>query len=99
MKFTSRSLFCQVVVACVALASHIALAQGDIDGCQFLPTNNIWNVPVDALPLDSSSTAYVNTIGAGVVAHADFGSGLWDGGPIGIPCVVVTSTQSLFTVS
>ena len=99
MKFTSRFLFCQVVVACVALASRIALAQGDIDGCQVFPTNNIWNVPVDTLPLDSSSTAYVNTIGAGVFAHADFGSGVWDGGPIGIPFVVVTSTQSLVNVS
>jgi hypothetical protein len=99
MKFTSRSLFCQVVVACVALASRIPLAQGDINGCQLFPTNNIWNVPVDTLPLDSSSAAYVKTIGAGVFAHADFGSGLWDGGPIGIPFVVVSNSQPLVNVT
>ena len=99
MKFTSRSLFCQVVVACVALASRIALAQGDIDGCQVFATNNIWNVLVDTLPLDSSSAAYVNTIGASASAHADFGSGLWDGGTIGIPYVVVSNSQPLVNVS
>jgi len=81
------------------LVSPIALAQGYLDGCQLFPTNNIWNVPVDNLPLDSSSAAYVKTIGAGVFAHADFGSGLWDGSPIGIQFVAVTSTQPLVNVS
>jgi hypothetical protein len=81
------------------LMSQIADAQGDINGCQVFPTNNIWNVPADNLPLDSNSAAYVNTIGAGVFAHADFGSGLWDGGPIGIPFVVVSNSQPLVSVS
>jgi hypothetical protein len=99
MKFTSRSLFCQVFVVYAVLASRNALAQGGIDGCQLFPTNNIWNVPVDSLPLDSSSAAYVNTTGAGAFAHADFGSGLWDGGPIGIPFVVVSNSQPLVSVS
>jgi hypothetical protein len=54
---------------------------------------------VDTLPLDSSSAAYVKTIGAGVFAHADFGSGLWDGGPIGIPFVVVSNSQPLVNVT
>ena len=31
------------------------------------------------------SQAYVNTIGATKGVHTDFGAGLWDGGPIGIP--------------
>ncbi|HUK82017.1 MAG TPA: hypothetical protein VLZ12_05230, partial [Verrucomicrobiae bacterium] len=77
----------------------MALAQADIDGCQLFPTNNIWNVAVDNLPLDSNSAAYVNTIGAGASMHADFGSGLWDGGPIGIPFVVVSGSQPLVNVS
>ncbi len=88
-----------MVGAYAVLVSRIALAQGDINGCQLFPTNNIWNVPVDNLPLDSSSAAYVNTIGAGVFAHADFGSGLWDGGPIGIPFVVVSNSQPLVNVT
>ena len=33
-------------------------------------------------------------IGAGDHVHADFGSGLWEGGPIGIPITVVRGTQA-----
>ena len=88
-----------MIVTCTTLASQIAFAQADIDGCQLFPTNNIWNMPVDNLPLDSSSAAYVNTIGAGASMHADFGSGLWDGGPIGIPFVAVSGSQPLVSVS
>jgi len=45
------------------------------------------------LPVDANSAAYVATIGASANVHADFGSGLWDGGPIGIPYVIVPGTQ------
>jgi len=40
----------------------------------------------------------VNSIGASLRLHADFGSGLWDGGPIGIPITVVDSTTPLSSV-
>jgi hypothetical protein len=58
-----------------------------------LPPDNIWNTRVDTLPLDPSSAAYVATIGGTATMHADFGSGLWNGGPIGIPYVVVNGGQ------
>jgi len=73
-----------------------------IDGCAVFPADNIWNVPVDSLPVDPSSNLYVNTIGAGANVHADFGSGIWPpdtGGPIGIPYVSVNSLQGKVTVS
>ena len=57
-----------------------------VAGCKILPTDDIWNTPVDSLPKDASSTAYVNTIGASEYVHADFGSGEWppgSGAPIG----------------
>ncbi len=57
------------------------------------PADNIWNARVDTLPVDAHSADYVATIGVGVGLHPDFGSGLWDGGPIGIPFVVVPGTQ------
>ncbi|MCE9614650.1 MAG: VCBS repeat-containing protein [Lentisphaerae bacterium] len=57
------------------------------------PADNIWNTPVDALPVDANSAAYVNTIGATRGVHADFGSGTWNGGPIGIPFTSVPGTQ------
>lgn len=64
-----------------------------IGGCPVFPGNNIWNRRVDTLPVDASSQAYVTNIGAATGMHADFGSGLWDGGPIGIPFVTVAGTQ------
>jgi hypothetical protein len=58
----------------------------------FLP-NNIWNARVDGLPLDPNSAAYIDTIGATTGVHPDFGSGEWNGGPIGIPYVAVPGSQ------
>jgi hypothetical protein len=69
-----------------------------LGGCPVLPADNIWNVPVDTLPLDPNSSAYVTAMGANNKAHADFGSGLWDGAPIGIPFIVVPSNQSKVTI-
>jgi hypothetical protein len=63
-------------------------------GCPVLPANNAWNTPVDTLPIDPQSSTYVNSIGPNAKAHADFGSGLWDNAPIGIPYMVVNNTQS-----
>ena len=39
------------------------------------------------------------SIGLGTGLHADFGSGLWDGGPIGIPYTTVPGTQPKVNVT
>jgi hypothetical protein len=70
-----------------------------VAGCAVFPADNVWNVPVDTLPVDVNSAAYVATIGAGDHVHADFGSGTWDGSPIGIPYTDVPGTQSLVDVT
>ena len=70
-----------------------------VAGCAVFSADNIWNTPVDTLPVDANSVAYVATIGASAPVHADFGSGLWDGGPIGIPYVDVPGTQPLVPVT
>jgi hypothetical protein len=67
-----------------------------IAGCDVFPGDNIWNTPVDSLPVHPNSTNYVNTIGAGQGLHADFGSGVWppnSNSPIGIPYVNVPGSQ------
>ncbi len=64
-----------------------------VAGCDVFPADNVWNTPVDTLPVDANSAAYVATIGADAHVHADFGSGEWEGGPIGIPYVDVDSSQ------
>jgi hypothetical protein len=61
--------------------------------CPIFPDDHIWNVPIDGLPLDPNSTAYINTIGAESTLHPDFGSGTWAGFPIGIPYVIVLGAQ------
>jgi len=81
-------------------ASSMPLGEGPVlAGCPVFPEDNIWNTPVDQLPVDPLSATYVNTIGAYYEVHADFGSGLWDGGPIGIPYTIVPGTQPRVPIS
>jgi hypothetical protein len=61
--------------------------------CAMFPANNIWNRNIAALPTHVLSNSYINSIGAGTALHPDFGSGLWDGGPIGIPYITVPGSQ------
>ena len=59
-------------------------------GSRLFPDDNPWNVPVDAMPVDPASGVLIDTIGRGTSLHPDFGAD-WDGGPFGIPYVVVDS--------
>jgi hypothetical protein len=70
-----------------------------VGGCTVFPADNPWNMRVDTLPVAANSDAIIATIGTGVGLHPDFGSGTWDGGPIGIPYDVVTSTTKKVAVS
>lgn len=67
-----------------------AVTSGD---CQIFPPDNIWNTPIDQLPVHPRSNQYIAAIGQDISLHPDFGSGEWDGGPIGIPYVVVPAGQ------
>ncbi|MBI4773861.1 MAG: hypothetical protein HY788_06725 [Deltaproteobacteria bacterium] len=81
------------------LAQSGPQAAPEVDGCLVFPSDNIWNARVDGLPLDPQSDAYVNSIGPDACVHPDFGSGLWEGGPIGIPYTTVPGTQPKVEVS
>jgi len=63
-----------------------------ISSCPLFPENNILNTPVDTLPLHPDSEAWINSIGRDEPFHMDFGSGTWDGGPIGIPFDVLSGS-------
>jgi hypothetical protein len=54
---------------------------------------------VDRLPVHARSDAIVRSIGAGDNMHADFGSGRYEGAPIGIPYVTVRGSQRRVPVS
>ena len=76
-----------------------ANAQPQISGCEVFPANNVWNTPIDKLPVDANSAQYVATIGASAPGHPDFGQGLYDGEPMGIPFATVPGTQPKVQVS
>ena len=60
-----------------------------VGGCLVFPASNVWNRPVDTLPVAGDSAALIRSIGLDAAMHADFGSGLYDGSRIGIPYAVV----------
>lgn len=96
-----------VVILCVAGCQPAPAAKAQtipslppvVAGCEVFPFDNIWNTPVDALPVHPNSAAYIDSIGADATVHPDFGSGLWKGGPIGIPFIDVPGDQPRVAVS
>jgi hypothetical protein len=62
-------------------------------GCPVFPANNPWNQRVDKLPVANNSAAVVRAIGPGDPVHPDFGSGRYNGAPIGIPYTTVGRGQ------
>ena len=58
--------------------------------CTIFPAANAWNQRVDTLPVATNSAQLLGSIGLSTGLHPDFGSGLYDGQPIGIPFDVVS---------
>ncbi len=58
--------------------------------CTIFPASNAWNQRVDTLPVATDSAQLIASMGATTGLHPDFGSGLYDGQPIGIPFDVVS---------
>jgi len=69
-----------------------------IGGCPLFPPNNIWNYDISKLPVHYNSAHFIKSIGLRGHLHADFGAGLYNGGPIGIPYIVVPGKQKLVPV-
>jgi hypothetical protein len=80
-----------VGVAALLAGSAHATPLPNAPNCKIFPADNPWNAKVDTLPVAKNSAAMIQAIGRGAPVHADFGSGKWDGGPIGIPFDVVSS--------
>jgi hypothetical protein len=99
MSRTARFALRAAPVAALLLAAP-GLAQPTLDGCPVLPKNNVWNAPVDALPVAANSAAviaYIDAHGA-THLHPDFGAGLYQGAPIGIPYVAVPDAQAMVPI-
>jgi hypothetical protein len=87
-----------LLAACGALAALAAATLPSGGGaaplpqakkCRLFPKSFSTNRRVDRLPVARDSDAIVASIGLDGNVHPDFGSGTWEGGPIGIPFDVV----------
>ena len=63
-----------------------------LNGARPFPANNAWNMDVSRFPVHPNSTNLLTSIGLNTGLHPDFGT-FWQGAPIGIPYVVVSSSQ------
>ena len=67
--------------------------------CPMTPADSFWHADVSALPVHAQSSTWVGSVGTAAGLKADFGSGMWNGGPIGIPYTTVAGTQPRVPVS
>ncbi|HUA72110.1 MAG TPA: hypothetical protein VMA96_13545 [Solirubrobacteraceae bacterium] len=96
MRRAAIALTCLSLVATVVTVAVPALVSAHplpgAPSCSVFPANNPWNQRVDRLPIAKNSAAIIASIGLNDPVHPDFGSGLYDGEPIGIPFAVVGSS-------
>lgn len=65
---------------------------------RLLPDTSAWNRPVDTAQVDPNSAAILAKIGLTKNLHPDFGAN-WNGGPFGIPYIVVPDTLARSAVA
>ena len=101
---------CPAVALAVVVALAAALAVAKVlpgsamtlpgaPGCPTFPADSFWHADVSNLPVHPQSTNWVASVGTGSALKADFGSGTWNGGPIGIPFTTVPGDQAKVPVT
>jgi hypothetical protein len=73
-------------------------AGASLNGYQPFPSDNAWNQDISSLPVAANSAELIGFIGSGTGLKGDFGAGEWNGGPIGIPYLVVSGSQATVPV-
>ena len=86
----TASLKAAVATAGVAATLAAPAQAAKVGGCRLLPRDFPTNQRVDRLLVAADSSAIVSSIGLDDAVHPDFGSGLYEGRPIGIPYDVVS---------
>jgi hypothetical protein len=96
----------RLAAAALALAAVLATAAATTgrplrgaSRCPILPHYNAWNQRVDRLPVARNSATLIASIGTDRPLHPDFGSGTFEGRPIGIPYTTVSRRQRRVRVS
>src|SRR4051812_9289233 len=88
-----RLLAAAAACACVLSPSASAAPLPQAADCPVFPRDNQWNLPVDKLPVTRDSKKIVGGIGARAYLHNNFGGGIWEGSPDGMPITVVGGDQ------
>lgn len=73
-------------------------AKAAAENISIFPANNPWNLDISSAPVDPYNTQIIAGISSPGI-KADFGSGLWQGAPIGIPYIVVCNNQPKTTIN
>ncbi|MDQ2776932.1 MAG: RICIN domain-containing protein [Acidobacteriota bacterium] len=89
--------FFTVLTLLAAMSGPISAQSPVLGGCAIFPADNVWNTPIDTLPVDANSAAYVASMNAtNTMLHPDFGNGTPATG--GIPYNLVPGSQPKVTV-
>src|SRR5215467_7819529 len=73
--------------------SSCSAVKADAENIMIFPPDNPWNKDISNELVDPNSDQIIANFSSAPL-KADFGSGLWDGAPIGIPFVVVCGDQT-----
>jgi hypothetical protein len=87
------------VVSNLSKASEPACSAtiADVENIQIFPADNAWNEDISAKPVDPYSDSIIAQFASSGL-KADFGSGNYQGAPIGIPFVAVCGSQQKYAV-
>ena len=83
---------CGIHALAAAFLVTAAASGQDLAGCPLLPKNNIWNTPIENMPVHPNSAKYIESGGVARNLHPDFSeSG-------GIPYTVVPANQPMVQI-
>ncbi len=89
---STKTGFTDTTTTTVAATNTCNAQLSDIDNLQLFPADNSWNQDISSAKVDPYSSQIIAALGTARL-KADFGKGLWDGAPIGIPYDVVCGSQ------
>ncbi len=69
----------------------------DLGDFKVFPDDNVWKWDISNYQVHPNSAGFLASMGTSTKLHPDFGT-VWEGAPIGIPYLVVTSAQPLVPI-